>query len=107
MKLSTPLDWVSNQVRDFPFSGPLQSEAWQVVGQRLFDIARDSDAEACGHPAPWGTIVPDFKGSSVDVGHYAASEADSPEPSATPESVSNASGYPEINPSPRELLYPN
>ena len=93
VKLGTLLDWVSDHVRDFPLSGPLQSEARQVVGQRLFDIARDSDAEACGHFATWGTIMAAFKGISADVGHYAASEADSPEPSAPPEPVSDASSY--------------
>lgn len=36
-----------------------------------------------------------------------ASEANSSEPSVPPEPVSNASGYPEINPCPTELPYPN
>lgn len=44
-----------------------------------------------------------IKESSVGVGHYVPSEANSPEPSAPPD----ASGYPEINPSPTELLYPH
>lgn len=97
MKLSTLLDWVE----DFPFNGPLQSETWQAVGQRLFTT--------------WRTIMAAIKGSHTNVSHYAASEADSPEPSAPPEPVHDPEidpkpaelPYPEINPSPAELPYPD
>ena len=47
------------------------------------------------------------KGSHADADHYAASEANSPEPSVRPEPISDASGYPEINPSSMELLHPD
>ncbi|KAI1242376.1 hypothetical protein IHE44_0005914 [Lamprotornis superbus] len=106
-KSSTLLDWVSSHIKDFPFSGPFQSEAWQVVGQRLFDVTREGDAEASRHLAAWGTVMAAIKGSCADVGNCEASEANTPEPSAPLEPISNTSGYPEINPWPAELLYPD
>lgn len=109
VKLNALLDWVSNHVKDFPLSGLLQLEAWQAVGQRLFNIASDSDAEACGHLSTWGTVTAAIKGNR------AALEADCPEPSAPPEPLydPDINPYfkefpvklpdPEINPSPAEL----
>ncbi|KAI1241636.1 hypothetical protein IHE44_0005119 [Lamprotornis superbus] len=64
---------------------PHLEEAWKAVGKRLLDIARDGDAEACGHLTTWGTTMAAIKESHVNVDHYAASEADSPEPSVPPE----------------------
>lgn len=81
-KLSTQLDWVSHHVKDFPLSGPLQLEAWQVLGQRLFNIAGDGDVKASGPLSTQGTIMAAIKGSLLNVGHYTALEVDSLEPSA-------------------------
>lgn len=81
-KLSTLLYWVSSHVKDFPFNGPLLLEAWQAVGQRLFNIARDGDAEACGHLITWGTIMAAMRENHTNGGHFVPSD---PKPSAPPE----------------------
>lgn len=44
-----------------------------------------------------------FEGSCANIGHYPASEIDSPEPSVPPEPVYD----PEIDPNPMELPYPD
>lgn len=81
VKLNILLDWVSNNVKDFPLNGPLQLEVWQAVGQRLFiNIASHGNAEACGHLPAWGTVTAVIKGNHVNTGHYVASEVDSPLP---------------------------
>lgn len=61
--MSTLLDWAFNYIKDFPFNGPLQVEARQTVGKRIFVITRDGNAEACEHLATWGTIMVAIKGN--------------------------------------------
>ncbi|RMC12439.1 hypothetical protein DUI87_09954 [Hirundo rustica rustica] len=118
-ELNTLLDWVSNNVKDFPLNGPLQLEAWQAVAQRLFNIARDGNAEACSHLSTWGTVMAAIKRNCMNIDHCAALEADSPEPSSPPEPLYDPKMNPyfkefpvelpnlEINPSPMELRYPD
>lgn len=80
-KISALLDSVSSHVKDFPFTGTFQLEGKQAVGQKLFDIAGDGDAEACGHLTTWGAIMAALKQSiHVDAHHFAACETNCPEP---------------------------
>lgn len=78
-KLSALLNWVSSHVKDFPFSGPFQSEAGQSSRAETF---RYYQGGRCRSLWAQGTIMAAIKGSRVGVSLYAASEANCPEPSA-------------------------
>lgn len=106
-ELNVLLDWVSMHVKDFLSSGTFQVEGWQAVGQKLFNLARNSDANTYRLLATWGADMGALKESRAEILHFTTSETDSSEPSCPPAPTSNTPGYPEVSPSPPVLPAPD
>lgn len=77
-KLLALLDWMSTHVKYFPIASTFHLDAWQVVGQKLFDVAGGGDDDASRHLTTWGIIMATLKETHRELRTPTALEADSP-----------------------------
>ncbi|XP_040434581.1 uncharacterized protein LOC121080560 [Falco naumanni] len=59
-QLVTLLEWIRDNVPDFPPDGTLQIPAWQAVSRRLYDAAAEGNSTSGMHLGPWWQILTTF-----------------------------------------------